>query len=104
MLMNNRIFWLVIILSVLTIGFSSCAKDTEVADPYANWKERNEHFIDSIDPRFHLSDWFCHNSIPFVWSSTQMDWYYMWGITSTGMVCGMGKSDNLGVVIPIVEL
>ena len=48
MLMNNRIFWLVIILSVLTIGFSSCAKDTEVADPYANWKERNEHFIDSI--------------------------------------------------------
>ena len=28
MLMNNRIFWLVIILSVLTIGFSSCAKDT----------------------------------------------------------------------------
>lgn len=48
MLMNNRIFWLVIILSALTIGFSSCAKDTEVADPYANWKERNEHFIDSI--------------------------------------------------------
>ena len=46
--MYNRIFWHVIILSVLTIGFSSCAKDTEVADPYANWKERNEHFIDSI--------------------------------------------------------
>ena len=61
-------------------------------------------FIDSIDPRFHLSDWFKHNPIPFVWSSTQMDWYYMWGITSTGMVCGMGKCDNLGVVIPIVEL
>ena len=48
MLMNNRIFWLVIILSAFTIGFSSCAKDTEVVDPYANWKERNEHFIDSI--------------------------------------------------------
>lgn len=46
--MNNRIFWLVIILSAFTIGFSSCAKDTEVVDPYANWKERNEHFIDSI--------------------------------------------------------
>ena len=45
---NNRIFWLVTILSVLVIGFSSCAKDTEVVDPYANWKERNEHFIDSI--------------------------------------------------------
>ena len=48
MLMNNRIFWLVIILSVLTIGFSSCAKDTEVVDPYANWKERNEDFIKSL--------------------------------------------------------
>lgn len=46
--MNNRITWLVVILSVLTIGFSSCAKDTEVVDPYANWKERNEQFLDSI--------------------------------------------------------
>ena len=46
--MNNRIFWLVAILSAMTIGFSSCAKDTEVEDPYANWKERNEDFIDSI--------------------------------------------------------
>ena len=45
---NNRIFWLVTILSVLVIGFSSCAKDTEVVDPYANWKEKNEYFIDSI--------------------------------------------------------
>lgn len=26
----------------------SCAKDTEVEDPYANWKERNVAFIDSI--------------------------------------------------------
>ena len=46
--MNNRIIWLVIILSAFTIGFSSCAKDTEVVDPYANWKERNEQFLDSI--------------------------------------------------------
>lgn len=46
--MNNRITWLVVILSALTIGFSSCAKDTEVVDPYANWKERNEQFLDSI--------------------------------------------------------
>ena len=64
----------------------------------------DRHFIDSVDPRYHLSDWFSNNPIPFVWSSTQMDWYYMWGITSTGMVCGMGKCDNLGIVIPIVEL
>lgn len=48
MLMNNRMFWLVTILFMLTIGFTSCAKDTEVEDPYANWKERNEFFIDSI--------------------------------------------------------
>lgn len=46
--MNNRITWLVVILSALTIGFSSCAKDTEVVDPYANWKEKNEQFLDSI--------------------------------------------------------
>lgn len=46
--MNNRITWLVVILSALTVGFSSCAKDTEVADPYANWKERNEDFIKSL--------------------------------------------------------
>lgn len=46
--MNNRITWLVVILSALTIGFSSCAKDTEVVNPYANWKERNEQFLDSI--------------------------------------------------------
>ena len=46
--MNNRITWLVVILSALTIGFSSCAKDTEVVDPYANWKERNEDFIKSL--------------------------------------------------------
>ncbi|MCF2593634.1 FKBP-type peptidyl-prolyl cis-trans isomerase [Bacteroides caecigallinarum] len=46
--MNNRIIWLVIILSAFTIGFSSCAKDTEVVDPYANWKEKNEQFLDSI--------------------------------------------------------
>ena len=43
--MNNRIFWLVAILSAMTIGFSSCAKDTEVEDPYANWKERNDNPI-----------------------------------------------------------
>lgn len=46
--MNNRITWLVVILSALTIGFSSCAKDTEVVNPYANWKEKNEQFLDSI--------------------------------------------------------
>lgn len=46
--MNNRITWFVVILSALTIGFSSCAKDTEVVDPYANWKEKNEQFLDSI--------------------------------------------------------
>lgn len=48
MLMNNRILGLFAFLFVLTLGFVSCAKDTDVADPYANWKERNEQFLDSI--------------------------------------------------------
>lgn len=26
----------------------SCAEDTAVEDPYANWQVRNEHYIDSI--------------------------------------------------------
>lgn len=64
----------------------------------------DRQFIDSIDSRFHLSNWFDNNSIPFVWSSSQMDWYYMWVINSSGCVCGMGKADNEGGVIPIAEI
>lgn len=46
--MNNRISWLVTIISALTMVFSSCAKDTTVEDPYANWQKKNEQFLDSI--------------------------------------------------------
>ncbi|MDY3267560.1 MAG: FKBP-type peptidyl-prolyl cis-trans isomerase [Phocaeicola sp.] len=46
--MNKNFIWLVIFFFALSAGFTSCAEDTEVADPYANWQERNEHYIDSI--------------------------------------------------------
>lgn len=46
--MNNRILGLFAVLFVVIFGLASCAKDTEVADPYANWRERNEQFLDSI--------------------------------------------------------
>ena len=48
MLMYNGIFRFAVILSAFALVLSSCAKDTEVSDPYANWRERNVHFIDSI--------------------------------------------------------
>ena len=46
--MNKNFIWLVIFFFALSAGFTSCAEDTEVTDPYANWQERNEHYIDSI--------------------------------------------------------
>lgn len=61
-------------------------------------------FIDSIDSRFHFSPWFSDLSLPFAWSSTKMDWYYMWCVSLTGSVCGMGKADLPGAVISIKEL
>lgn len=48
MRMNKNFIWLVIFFFALSAGFTSCAEDTEVTDPYANWQERNEHYIDSI--------------------------------------------------------
>lgn len=46
--MNKRITWLSTLLILLTLGFTSCAKDTVAEDPYADWQVRNEHYIDSI--------------------------------------------------------
>lgn len=43
-----RAFRMAVSAIVLVAGMVSCAKDTEVADPYANWEERNIEFIDSI--------------------------------------------------------
>ena len=46
--MSRQILWLVALLVSFSIGLSSCAEDTPTSDPYANWQERNEHYIDSI--------------------------------------------------------
>lgn len=46
--MKRNIFLLIAAWMTLSLGFVSCAEDTEVADPYANWQARNEHFLDSI--------------------------------------------------------
>ena len=46
--MNKNTFWFISLLFALTFGFASCAEDTEVEDPFANWKERNEQYLDSI--------------------------------------------------------
>ena len=46
--MNKNLFWLIALLFTLSFGFMSCAEDTAVEDPYANWQVRNEHYIDSI--------------------------------------------------------
>lgn len=64
----------------------------------------DRHFIDSIDSRFHISNWFDDLPVPFAWSSTKMDWYYMWCVSCSGSVGGIGKSDLQGAVIPIKEL
>lgn len=46
--MNKNILWLLGILVSLCIGFTSCSKDTEAVDPYADWAVRNDAYIDSI--------------------------------------------------------
>lgn len=46
--MNKNIFWLVALMVTCSLGFSSCAEDTAVEDPYANWEARNDHYLDSI--------------------------------------------------------
>lgn len=46
--MNKNLFWLIALLFSLSFGFVSCAKDTTVEDPYANWKDRNIRYLDSI--------------------------------------------------------
>ena len=35
-------------LFTLSFGFMSCAEDTAVEDPYANWEDRNVRYLDSI--------------------------------------------------------
>lgn len=46
--MNKNLFWLIALSFALSFGFASCAKDTTVEDPYANWEVRNARYLDSI--------------------------------------------------------
>lgn len=46
--MKKNIFLLLPCLIIFLTGIMSCAEDTEVTDPYANWQARNEHYLDSI--------------------------------------------------------
>lgn len=46
--MRRNFFLLIAAWMMLSLGFVSCAEDTEVADPYADWQARNDHFLDSI--------------------------------------------------------
>ena len=46
--MNKNLFWLIVLLFTLSFGFMSCAEDTTVEDPYANWDDRNVRYLDSM--------------------------------------------------------
>lgn len=46
--MNKNILYLLGIFFSLSIGITSCSKDTQVADPYSDWAVRNDAYIDSI--------------------------------------------------------
>lgn len=46
--MNKNLFWLIALLFTLSFGFMSCAEDTTMEDPYANWDDRNVRYLDSI--------------------------------------------------------
>lgn len=47
--MNKKnILYLLGLFFSLSVGISSCSKDTQVADPYSDWAVRNDAYIDSI--------------------------------------------------------
>lgn len=46
--MKKNIFLFMAALAVLSQCFVSCAEDSEVENPYADWEARNEHYLDSI--------------------------------------------------------
>lgn len=57
--MNKNLFWLIALSFALSFGFASCAEDTTVEDPYANWEVRNDRYLDSIADvaRTHPGEW-----------------------------------------------
>ena len=46
--MNKNKFWFISLLFALVLGFASCADETPEDNPYENWEERNEQYLDSI--------------------------------------------------------
>lgn len=46
--MKKSILWLVSVLFLLLLTITSCEENDGLVNPYGNWKERNQHFIDSI--------------------------------------------------------
>lgn len=46
--MNKSILWLFGLLFVASSALVSCSETDGVEDPYANWEERNQKYIDSI--------------------------------------------------------
>lgn len=46
--MNKSILWLIGLLFVTSLSIVSCSESDGAEDPYANWEERNQKYIDSI--------------------------------------------------------
>lgn len=46
--MKKNIFWLMGLLFSVSLAVTSCEETDGVVDPYFNWQERNELYIDSI--------------------------------------------------------
>lgn len=46
--MNKNILWLIGLLFVTSLFAASCSETDGEVDPYANWEERNQRYIDSI--------------------------------------------------------
>lgn len=65
--MNKNLFWLIALSFALSFGLASCAEDTTVEDPYANWEVRNDRYLDSIADvaRTHPGEWeiYCNYKI-----------------------------------------
>lgn len=65
--MNKNLFWLIALSFAFSFGLASCAEDTTVEDPYANWEVRNDRYLDSIADvaRTHPGEWeiYCNYKI-----------------------------------------
>ena len=46
--MNKSTLWLISLMFVASLSIVSCSESDGTEDPYANWEERNQRYIDSI--------------------------------------------------------